>query len=231
MGHGRATRDASHGVEPAVRPARVHHQVSCSNVTKERPGGPRASGPRLGAPASDGQPGHRAAVDVLEPHIEACRDAWSNIFEIDTGKHRAARDAGADSEQESVGPVVTRAPVSVRRVHEPGLRRPQRLDGRGALPVDEQIRHGVRRRPPVPPIGPFDASDHAAGRGNPDQREQVMGQPRADPVQLARLGAATRFTTSEVDFNSGELSTGLSLRKLALRLVHLYTYTVYSYRP
>src|SRR2546422_9339420 len=96
MGHGRATRDAPHGVEPAVRPARVHRQVSCSDVTKERSGGPRASGPRLGASASDGQPGHRAAVDVLEPHIEACRDAWSNIFEIDTGKHRVAWDAGAD---------------------------------------------------------------------------------------------------------------------------------------
>lgn len=45
---------------------------------------------------------------------------------------------------------------------------------------------------------------------NLDQREQVLGQPRADPVQLARLDAAVRFTTSEVDFNSGEFSTGLS---------------------
>ena len=91
--------------------------------------------------------------------------------------------------------MVAGAPSLVRHAHHSGRRRPDGLDGRVPVPLQDDVAEGVALDPLVMVVAEVGPTDDGVARVHVDQLQQALGQPRrrvpspAGPDQAVRLPA------------------------------------------
>ena len=171
---------------------RVHRRLA------RRLGAGRSESSRRAAPRDRFRRTHRGGhevrarcpVEVVEVEAERGSQGRCDIEQGHPPRAATGCDARTAREQQAAPMVVAGAPLVVRNPHDTDRRRPHGLDGRGAVPFDDEVAEGVGRRAFVLFVGEDDVGDRGFAGFHVDELGQPVREP-AERVAVAVLGDPT----------------------------------------